>query len=243
VRVLDDGDDRGGVLVRRRDVELERLVAALRARGFEGARIAIVLGSGLGGFVERVERSMSVGYAELEGMPRSRVPGHAGRMVVGEIAGVRVIVQSGRVHLYEGWTEHEVTRAVRAFAALGCGAVILTNAAGGLRRQWRPGVLMRVRDHINLQGRTPLAREEAGGGRVYDEALGAALERGAVDAGVALESGVYAGLLGPSYETPAEIRMLGWMGADAVGMSTVAEALAGRAAGGRVAAVWWINKK
>jgi purine-nucleoside phosphorylase len=217
--------------------ELDRLIASLRARGFEGARIAIVLGSGLGPFAERLARARSVAYEELEGMPRSAVPGHVGRLLIGELAGTRVLVQAGRVHLYEGWREHEVTRAVRAFAAIGCRALVLTNAAGGLRRAWPPGTLMRIRDHVNLQGRTPLAPAEAGCGAPYDAELGAALDRGAADADVALESGVYAGLLGPSYETPAEIRMLAWMGADAVGMSTVAEALAARAAGARVAAI------
>jgi purine-nucleoside phosphorylase len=126
---------------------------------------------------------------------------------------------------------------VRAFARIGCRALILTNAAGGLRREWTPPTLMRITDHLNLQGRTPLAEGEAGNRPIYDATFGEEIDRCARDAGVALERGVYAGVLGPSYETPAEIRMLARMGADAVGMSTVCEAQAARAAGMRVAAI------
>ena len=170
-------------------------------------------------------------------MPRSRVPGHAGKLVLGEVGGVRVIVQQGRVHLYEGWRASEVARAVRAFAAIGVGAVVLTNAAGGLHREWSAGTLMRVDDHINLQGATPLGATETAHGTPYDPELARALDRAAERVDCELRSGVYAGLRGPSYETPAEIRMLAWMGADAVGMSTVMEALGARASGARVAAV------
>jgi len=216
---------------------VERLARSLRAHGLDGARIAIVLGSGLGDFAARLNDARTVGYDELDHMPRSAVPGHAGELSIGALAGERVLVQSGRVHLYEGWSVEDATRAVRAFVAVGCRAVILTNAAGGLRRAWRPGTLMRITDHVNLQGSTPLARGEAGVGSPYDRGLGAALDRAALGAEVDLVHGVYAGLPGPSYETPAEIRMLAWMGVDAVGMSTVAEALAAHAAGARVAAV------
>jgi purine-nucleoside phosphorylase len=219
------------------EADVETLTRSLAAHGAEGAELAFVLGSGLGVLAERLADARAIPYEAIEGMPQSAVPGHSGRLVLGRVGDVRVLVQQGRVHLYEGWEPSDVTRAVRAFAALGCRGLVLTNAAGGLRAEWAPGTLMRIADHINLQGRTPLARGEAGIGTPYDAALGAALEEGAERAGVELVSGVYAGLLGPSYETPAEIRMLRWMGADAVGMSTVGEALAGRAGGMRVAAI------
>jgi purine-nucleoside phosphorylase len=223
--------------LRAEETVVRDLARALEARGAGGAQLAIVLGSGLGGFADRLERAVAIPFAELSGMPRSSVPGHAGRMVVGELRGVRVLVQQGRIHLYEGAGPHAIARSIRAIAETGCRSLVLTNAAGGLRREWSPPTLMRITDHIDLQGATPLAASEAGLGSPYDEGLGEALERGARDADVALERGVYAGLVGPSYETPAEIRMLDWMGADAVGMSTVCEAQAGRAAGMRVAGI------
>ncbi len=218
-----------------------RLAAALSERGASGARVAFVLGSGLGGFAERLENPVAIGFDELEDMPASRVPGHAGRFVVGDLAGVRVLVQSGRVHLYEGWSPAEVTRSVRAFAEIGVETLVLTNAAGGLDPAWPVPCLMRVSDHMNFQSRSPLARDESGQGCPYDAALGEALERAAAETGVALRSGVYAGLLGPSYETPAEVAYIAKSGAQAVGMSTVCEALAGDAAGLRVAAVSCIS--
>jgi len=219
------------------NAQVDSLARSLREHGLDGAQIAFVLGSGLGAFADRLERARSVPAADLDGLPRGGVPGHVGRIVAGEIDGVRVLAQQGRVHLYEGWSEQESTRAVRAFAAIGVRKLVLTNAAGGIRPGLRPGTLMRISDHINLQGRTPLARVERGFGTPWDAALGAALESAATEAGIALESGVYAGLAGPAYETPAEIRWLRSIGADAVGMSTVAEALAGRAAGMRVAGI------
>ena len=214
-----------------------RISRSLAERGFEGAKIAIVLGSGLGGISRRLERAQEVPFVEVDGMPRSTVPGHAGRFVLGTLAGERILVQEGRVHLYEGWSAPEVCGSIRAFAGLGCRAVVLTNAAGSLRPAWKPPLLMRLDDHIDRQGRTPLAPGTGGRGSLYDQELGEALESAATSAGVPLARGVYAGLLGPSYETPAEIRMLAWMGADAVGMSTVIEAQAAHDSGLRVAAV------
>ncbi len=216
---------------------VERLRASLRAAGLDTGELLFVLGSGLGVFAERLQNARAVPFEELDGMPCSSVPGHAGRFVLGTVGGVRVVVQQGRVHLYEGWSPEEVTRAVRALAGLGCGGVVLTNAAGGARADWPAGTLMRLTDHLNLQGRGPLAWGEAGYGCPYDSELGAALDDAAADAGVPLQRGVYAGLLGPSYETPAEVRFLRSVGADAIGMSTVAEAVAAHAAGARVAAV------
>lgn len=197
----------------------------------------MVLGSGLGGFAQCLEREREVPFAEVDGMPESSVPGHSGRFLVGTVGGERVLVQSGRVHLYEGWTARDVCASVSALASLGCGAIVLTNAAGGIRGAFEPPVLMRLVDHIDLQGAQPLARGQGGRGSPYDPSLGEAFDRAAEVVGVALARGVYAGVRGPSYETPAEIRMLAWMGADAVGMSTVAEAQSARASGMRVAAV------
>ncbi|HVS10469.1 MAG TPA: purine-nucleoside phosphorylase [Planctomycetota bacterium] len=219
------------------DAALEALVRSLREAGAEGARIAFVFGSGLGGLAERLAGVRRISFDSLEGMPLSRVPGHPGEILLGELAGVPALVQVGRVHLYEGSSAREVTRAVRAYAALGCRKLVLTNAAGGLREEWLPGTLMRIDDHVNMQGATPLALDEMGLGSPYDRGLGLALEHGAREAKITLASGVYAALPGPSYETPAEIRMLRRLGADAVDMPTAAEALAAHAAGARVAAV------
>lgn len=216
---------------------VERLARSLRAHGVENVKLAFVLGSGLGVFADKLANARAIPYGEIDGMPQSHVPGHAGRLVIGEIAGERVVAQQGRVHLYEGWSEFDVTRAVRAFAAIGVRGIVLTNAAGSLHANWPPGSLMRITDHLNLQAAAPLAPLERASGNPYDEAFGLALERGAKDARVAVLRGVYAGLLGPTYETPAEIRMLQWAGADAVGMSTVCEAIVARRCGLRVAAV------
>lgn len=219
------------------DPDLARLVEALRQRGAAEARVAFVLGSGLGAFADAFEGARVVPYAELPGMPASAVPGHAGRLVLGRVAGVAVLALQGRAHLYEGWSVREATRAVRAAAGLGVRAVVLTNAAGGLVPEWGVPSLMALEDHLNLQGRAPLAASERGLGTPYDPALRAALERAARGVGVELRHGIYAGLLGPTYETPSEVRMLRRSGAQAVGMSTVQEALAAHAAGARVAAV------
>lgn len=217
--------------------EVDALAASLKKHGVEGSALALVLGSGLGVFADRIEKARAIPYAEIEGMPKSSVPGHAGKLVVGEIAGVRVVAQQGRVHLYEGWRVEDVTRCVRAFGKIGVRGVVLTNAAGGIHAEWAPGTLMRITDHVNVQGQTPLAPSESGSGTIWSEAFGATLDVAAKQCRIALEKGVYAGLFGPTYETPAEVRMLAWLGADAVGMSTVAEALAARAAGMKVAGI------
>jgi purine-nucleoside phosphorylase len=217
--------------------KVEALAAELEAREMHGFEVALVLGSGLGTVTERIEEARVVPFEELETMPRSAVPGHAGRFVRGLLAGCEVLVQQGRVHLYEGWSAADVTRAVRAFARLGARVLVLTNAAGGLDPALPVPRLMRVRDHINRQARTPLAPSEAGRGTPYDAELGELLEATAARLDIRLTSGVYAGLLGPNYESPAEIRFLARCGVDAVGMSTVAEALAGHAEGLAVCAL------
>lgn len=215
----------------------EALADELAARGAGGRPLAIVLGSGQGMVVERLTARSVIPGAELEHLPRSRVQGHAGEIVLGELAGLPVIVQSGRVHLYEGRSPFEVTRAVRAFARLGVRALVLTNAAGGLLPDWPPGTLLCLTDHLNLQGRSALFAGEGARASPYDAELCALLGQAAREVRVPLEHGVYAAMLGPSYETPAEVRALRALGAHAVGMSTVAEASAGRAAGLRIVAL------
>ncbi len=197
----------------------------------------IVLGSGLGAMIERVEVLAEVPYAEVEGLPVSRVPGHAGKFLFGTLAGVPVLIAQGRVHLYEGRTAAEVTAGVRFMATCGVKRLVLTNAAGTANREFAPGTWMMLADHLNLTGATPLL----GGPNFVDmsEVYSARLrERFAAVAAaeeIALHSGVYAGLLGPQYETPAEVRMFQRLGADAVGMSTVLEAIQARALGLEVA--------
>ena len=139
-----------------RDSRVEALANAFAKHGLERFELAIVLGSGLGAFAAALGKAHTVSYVDIDGMARSSVAGHSGQFVIGEIGKCRVLVQQGRAHLYEGWSAQDATRAVRAFAKLGCRGVVLTNAAGGLRRDWKPGTLVRISDHINLQGRTPL---------------------------------------------------------------------------------------
>lgn len=213
------------------------LAQELQARGGGGAQIALVLGSGLGGIVDALEDAGSVESQELESLPESAVPGHAGRIAWGTLGGVPVLVQEGRIHLYEGFENSEVTRVVRAFARLGVRALILTNTAGGLRSDWPAGTLMRIADQINFQRCAPLSGSRGALGTLYDPGLAEALHGAAQAEELELKSGVYVGLLGPNYETPAEVRMLAKMGGDAVGMSTVAEACVGRDCGLRVAGV------
>jgi purine-nucleoside phosphorylase len=199
--------------------------------------VGLVLGSGLGSLVEEVDAILSVPYDEIAGLPISAVPGHAGRFVFGRLAGRRVIVAQGRVHLYEGCSAQEVTAGVRFMEALGVRRVILTNAAGTLHPEFAPGTWMMLSDHLNLTGTSPLL----GGANfvdmstVYSAEWRAQFRTIAHELNVTLHEGVYAGLLGPQYETPAEVRMLRTVGADAVGMSTVLEAIQARALGMDVA--------
>jgi purine-nucleoside phosphorylase len=213
----------------------------LAAAAFVGSRTAavapevgVVLGSGLGTWADALEDRLAIPYADVPNMPVSKVVGHAGNLVLGRVGATRVACLQGRVHVYEG---HSMDRAVfgaRLLAKLGCKAVLLTNAAGGIRRGFAPGDLMLVTDHLNLMGTNPLSgpnddrlgprfpdMTEAYARWIRDAALGAARA-----SGVHLHAGVYAALLGPSYETPAEIHMLRTLGADAVGMSTVPEIIA-----------------
>ncbi|HEU4563975.1 MAG TPA: purine-nucleoside phosphorylase [Gemmatimonadaceae bacterium] len=204
--------------------------------------LAIILGSGLGALAEEIESAARIPFAEIPGFPAATVHGHAGQLVSGTLDGCGVIALAGRFHLYEGHEPALAALPVRVAHALGARALFVSNAAGGIRRTFRPGDLMVIRDHINLMWRTPLAGPVGEGetrfpdmSEPYDPALRALLAEAAAEAGVPLVEGVYAGLLGPSYETPAEVRMLERLGADAVGMSTVPEVLAARALGMRVA--------
>lgn len=205
--------------------------------------IGLVLGSGLGALADELGDAQRLPYASIPHHPTSSVPGHAGKLCLGQLSGVRVACMQGRVHAYEGHALSRVVFGVRLLAELGCQVVLLSNAAGGIAERLSAGSLMRIDDHINLMGDSPLRGPTARGprfpdmSRAYDAELAEACRLAAVDAGVRLEQGVYAGLLGPSYETPAEIRMLATLGADAVGMSTVPEVIALRQLGVRVGAV------
>ena len=199
-------------------------------------RIGLVLGSGLGGFADSLTDSARVPYAEIPAFPQSTAIGHAGQMVIGNAGNVAVAAMQGRVHLYEGYSAQEITFPIRVFARMGIRAVILTNAAGGINLSYSQGALVLIRDHINLQGANPLvgANDDRFGVRFPDMTHAYAKEFRAIareEAGklkIKLEEGIYAGLLGPSYETPAEIEYLRRIGADLVGMSTVAEVIAAR---------------
>ena len=198
---------------------------------------AIVLGSGLGSFCDRLSISARIPYRDA-GLPESSVPGHAGEIILGALGGTKLAVFSGRVHLYEGRDPADTVASVRLAATSGIKRIILTNAAGSLHPGFPPGHWMMLTDHLNLTGRSPLT----GGphfidmSEVYCPSWRATFASAATAIGMPLHQGVYAGLCGPQYETPAEIRMLRTLGADAVGMSTVLEAIAARAAGLQIAA-------
>jgi len=208
-------------------------------------RVGLVLGSGLGGFADSLSDAAHVPYTEIPGFPRSTAIGHAGRMVIGKARAVPVAAMQGRVHLYEGYSAQEVAFPIRVFGHMGIRAVILTNAAGGINRSYSQGALVLIRDHINLQGVNPLVgtNDDRLGVRfpdmsqAYAKAYRLIAQEEAGKLGIALQDGVYAGLLGPSYETPAEIEYLRRIGADLVGMSTVAETIAARHMGIKVLAI------
>lgn len=215
---------------------------AVRSRVPELPTIGIVLGSGLGDFAGSLGNAVSMPYEELPHWPASRVVGHEGRLVVGTARGRTVAALAGRCHLYEGHDLKTVTFAVRALGLLGIKTLILTNAAGGVNTSFSQGALMVIDDHINVMGNNPLvgANDDRFGVRfpdmteVYSFRLRAVADRAAAAMKLKLPHGVYAGLLGPSYETPAEIRYLRTIGADAVGMSTVPEAIVARHMGIKV---------
>jgi len=205
-------------------------------------RIGLVLGSGLGAFANEIAGAARIDYKNIPHFPRSTAIGHAGRMVIGNVADVPVAIMQGRVHFYEGYAAREVIFPMRVMARMGIRAVLLTNAAGGINRNFKQGCLVVLRDHINLQGTNPLIgpNDEHFGERfpdmtqVYWKPYQAAALQGGKRLGIEIAEGVYAALTGPSYETPAEIRYLRTIGADLVGMSTVPEAIAAAHLGIRV---------
>ncbi len=219
-------------------------MAAIRARvkGAFAPRVGVVLGSGLAAFGDAVENATRIPYGEIPHFLRPTAEGHKGELVLGEVSGVPVAVMSGRVHFYEGYSEHQVVYPVRVLGRLGVSTVILTNAAGAVNKSYRPGDFMALSDHLNLTGKNPLMgpNDPDLGPRFpdmsqpYDHELRAKAILGFRKVGATIHEGVYVGLLGPSYETPAEIAMFRILGAAAVGMSTVLETIAARHMGLKV---------
>jgi purine-nucleoside phosphorylase len=215
--------------------------AAIRPRMMgRQPEVAITLGSGLGGLADRITDAIRIPYGEIPGFHVPSVEGHKGELVVGTLGGKTVLAQSGRFHMYEGYSASESVLPVRTFGELGVTTLIVTNAAGGVNRAFGPGTIMLITDHINLSGRTPLEGPVLPGElrfpdmtTPYDAELRGMARQVADAEEIAMAEGVYLALLGPSYETSAEVRMLGVMGADAVGMSTAVEVIAARARGMR----------
>lgn len=234
---------------------LSYALAWIRGRTDAPPRAGVVLGSGLGGFGALLENAVVIPYDEIPEFPVSHVPGHAGRLVVGDLVGpsgpVTVAALQGRVHGYEGWSAQDVAFGARVLCMLGARLVLVTNASGGIHPDLEPGDLVRIVDHLNLSGENPLTgpNDDRLGPRfpdmthAYDPALGARLEETASRLGIALKRGVYACVRGPSYETPSEIRMLRTLGADLVGMSTVPEVIAARHMGVPVVGVSLVTNR
>jgi len=220
----------------------ERAAKFILAKTKLRPRIALVLGSGLGAFADEFSGATKISYAKIPGFPRSTAIGHAGQLVIGKVGDVAVAGMQGRVHLYEGYSAKEVAFPIRVFARMGVRAIILTNAAGGIKREFSQGRLVVLKDHINLQGVNPLCgpNDEHFGPRfpdmttAYDKKFREIALLGGKELGIELAEGTYAALAGPSYETPAEIRYLRSIGSDLVGMSTVPEVIAARHSGMRV---------
>lgn len=234
--------------------EIDQAAQAVRSRVDFQPKVGLVLGSGLGGLAEKVSNAVTVPYESIPYWPQSTVPGHAGRLVAGSLFGVPVLVQQGRAHFYEGYSMAEVTLPVRVMKRLGIDILILTNAAGAIHPAFEPGDVMLIIDHISLVAMTgfnPLRGpnlDELGPrfpdmSQVYDRALADLARRSAAEEQIVLREGVYCGLSGPSFETPADLRFLRTIGADAVGMSTVPEAIVARHANMRVLGLSGISNK
>lgn len=212
---------------------IQDAVQIIRDRVDFDAEVGMILGSGLGDYADRIKNAVKIPYSAIPNFPVSTVDGHAGQFVLGSCKGKKVIAMQGRVHYYEGYTQKEITLPIRIMKRIGVSKVLLTNAAGGVNRSFAPGTLMMIRDHINYSGSNPLIGrnfEEDGPrfpdvSRVYQKELRQKLKVLAEQEGIHLEEGVYMMFSGPCYETPAEVRMAGIVGADAVGMSTVPEAI------------------
>ena len=223
----------------------ESAARLLLSRSALRPQIAVVLGSGLGAFADELSEATRTAYLDIPSFPSSTAVGHAGQMVIGKADGIPVAAMQGRVHLYEGYSAKEVAFPMRVLGRMGIRAVILTNAAGGINLEYKQGALVIITDHINLQGANPLvgANDEHFGPRfpdmtqAYWKPYREIAREAARKLGKTVHEGVYAGLLGPSYETPAEIRYLRTIGADLVGMSTVAEVIAARHMGLKVLAI------
>jgi purine-nucleoside phosphorylase len=233
---------------------VQAAAAHVRARlGGRAPRVGLVLGSGLGGWADRLDDAVRIDYAEIPHFPRSHVVGHAGRLVIGRPpgGGPTCVAMQGRVHLYEGHPAATVAFPARVLVALGARVVIVTNAAGGLRPEWAPGTLMLIRDHIDLLRDHPLRGDNDDRlgprfpdmTRAYAPELRALVREVAAARGVALEEGVYVAMPGPCYETPAEVRMLQLLGADATGMSTVPEVVVANHMGARAIGISCITNK
>jgi purine-nucleoside phosphorylase len=225
---------------------LEACIAAIRSKAPGAApKVGIILGSGLGAFGDVLEGANKIPYSDLPNFPLSGVPGHAGRLVLGSLGGQPIVAMQGRVHYYEGYSPQEVAFPARVLCALGIKSLVVTNAAGGINLGFQVGDLMCITDHLNLAGYNPLIgpNDSKLGPRfpdmshAYEPKLRELLGQAAAATGVRLREGVYACLSGPSYETPAEIRMLRTLGADAVGMSTVPEVIAAAHMGVKVAGI------
>jgi purine-nucleoside phosphorylase len=213
-------------------------IAAIRARDARVPDVALILGSGLGGLADEFADAVAIPFSEIPGFPKAAVAGHRGQLVIGTLEGVTCAALQGRFHLYEGHDAATVALPTRVMLGLGARTLIVTNAAGGINRTFRSGDLMLIDDHINLTGRNPLTGPVQQGdtrfpdmSRPYDESLQALAEEVAIAEGIRVVRGVYVAVLGPSYETPAEVRMLERLGADVVGMSTVPEVIVARAGG------------
>jgi len=231
-----------------RELVIAGAVEHVRARIGIVPRVGVILGSGLGGFARAVEDAVRVPYAEIPGFPEVSVAGHAGVLTAGRVGGVACAVMQGRFHRYEGYDAAMTALPPRMLIRLGIDTLIVTNAAGGITRTLRPGDLMLIDDHINLTGANPLIGPVLDGevrfpdmSEPWDRGLQRIAESVAAREGIRLGRGVYCGLPGPSYETPAEVRMLERLGADAVGMSTIPEVLVARASGVRVLGVSLIS--
>lgn len=223
----------------------DKAVSAIRKRsGFEAPSTGLILGSGLGGLAKSIDHSIRIPFAEIPGFPAATVAGHDGALIIGALRGRRVAALSGRFHMYEGHSAALAGFPVRVLWALGARDLFVSNAAGGISPRLAVGDLMMITDHLNLMGTNPLVGAAQEGEvrfpdmtDAYDPRLRHALRTTAEKLGITLREGVYAGLLGPTYETPAEVKMLRSLGADAVGMSTVPEVIVARAIGMRVAGV------
>lgn len=231
--------------VRYSSVEAEKAAATIRARtGSHATSVGLILGSGLGGLTKQIQESVRIPFGEIPGFPEATVVGHDGAMIVGTLGGRQVAALSGRFHMYEGHPAALAGFPVRVLRALGARELFVSNAAGGISPKLAVGDLMMICDHLNLMGANPLVGPlQQGEVRfpdmtdAYDPGLRRSLRTTAEKLGISLREGVYAGLLGPSYETPVEVKMLRTLGADAVGMSTVPEVIVARSLGMRVAGV------